>query len=128
MARGKKYTEEEWNAALSLRKMGKGWPEISRILGRGENGRCSELFRKYGNYSEYSEAVSKRKGKAKRTTEQLQFLPPELPKAPKKIEVKAAPSEDDWTRYKLKMAQRQAIAIRNFVVELRNAGIKIKLG
>lgn len=86
MARGKKYSKEEWEAALSLRKMGK------------------------------------------RTTEQLQFLPPELPKAPKKIEVKAAPSEDDWTRYKLKMAQRQAIAIRNFVVELRNAGIKIKLG
>ena len=126
MARGKKYSKEEWEAALSLRRMGKKWPEISSILGRGENGRCAEIFKKYSNYEEYSAAVSKRMGKRK--TEQLQFLPPELPKAPKKIEVKAAPSEDNWTRYKLKMAQRQAVAIRNFVVELRNAGIKIKLG
>lgn len=126
MARGKKYSKEEWEAALSLRRMGKKWPEISSILGRGENGRCAEIFKKYSNYEAYDAAVSKRMGN--RTTEQLQFMPPELPKKPKKIEVKAAPSEDDWTRYKLKMAQRQAVAIRNFVVELRNAGIKIKLG
>lgn len=123
MARGKKYTKEEWDAALSLRKMGKGWPEISKILDRGENGRCAEIFRKYKSYEEYSEAVSKRKGK--RTTEQLQFLPPELPKTPKKIQIKSISSEDELTKYKLRMATRQAVAVRNFITELKDAGFRI---
>jgi hypothetical protein len=123
MARGKKYSKEEWEAALSLRRMGKKWPEISSILGRGENGRCAEIFKKYSNYEEYSAAVSKRMGK--RTTEQLQFLPPELPKAPKKIHVKGI-SDEELTRYKLNMATKQAIAIRNFITELQNAGFRIK--
>lgn len=125
MARGKKYSKEEWEAALSLRRMGKNWPEISKILGRGENGRCAEIFRKYKTYDEYIEAVSKRNGKSRRTTEQLQFIPPEMPKAPKKIYVKSI-SDDDFTRYKLKMATRQAVAIRNFITELKHAGIRIK--
>lgn len=123
MARGKKYTKEEWDAALSLRRMGKGWPEISKILGRGENGRCSSIFKKYKSYDEYNSAVSKRRGK--RTIEQLQFIPPEMPKAPKRIYVKSM-SDDEFTRYKLKMATKQAIAIRNFLTELKNAGIRIK--
>lgn len=122
MARGKKYTKEEWDAALSLRKMGKGWPEISKILDRGENGRCAEIFRKYKSYEEYSEAVSKRKGK--RTTEQLQFLPPELSKTPKKIHVKSEPSQDELTAYKLRLARKQAIAVNHFISELRDAGFR----
>lgn len=126
MARGKKYTKEEWDAALSLRKMGKGWPEISKILGRGENGRCSTIFKKYSSYEEYSEAVSKRKGK--RVTEQLQFIPPEMPKAPKKIQIKSMSEADELTAIKLKMAKKQAIAIRNFIQELRDAGFRIRIG
>lgn len=125
MARGKKYSKEEWEAALSLRKMGKKWPEISKILGRGENGRCAEIFNRYKTYEEYSEAVSKRATRGKRTTEQLQFIPPEMPKAPKRIYVKSM-SDEEFTRYKLKMATRQAIAIRNFITELKHAGIRIK--
>lgn len=123
MARGKKYSKEEWDAALSLRRMGKGWPEISKILGRGENGRCSSIFKKYKTYDDYCEAVSKRRGK--RTIEQLRFIPPEMPKAPKKIHVKGI-SDDELTRYKLNMATKQAIAIRNFITELQNAGFRIK--
>lgn len=122
MARGKKYSKEEWEAAMSLRKMGKKWPEISSILGRGENGRCAEIFKKYSNYEEYSAAVSKRMGKRK--TEQLQFLPPELPKAPKKIHVKSEPSQDELTAYKLRLARRQAIAVNHFISELRDAGFR----
>jgi hypothetical protein len=122
MARGKKYSKEEWEAALSLRKMGKKWPEISEILGRGNNGRCAEIFRKYRTYEDYSEAVSKRVGK--RTTEQLQFLPPELPKAPKKIHVKSEPSQDEFTAYKLRLARKQAIAVNHFISELRDAGFR----
>jgi hypothetical protein len=125
MARGKKYSKEEWEAALSLRKMGKRWPEISNILGRGENGRCAEIFKKYNNYEEYDAAVSKRIGKRK--TEQLQFLPPKLPKAPKKIQVKGG-GVDELTAYKLRMATNQAVAVRNFILELQDAGFKIKLG
>lgn len=124
MARGKKYSKEEWDAALSLRKMGKKWPEISLILGRGENGRCAEIFKKYKSYEEYDAAVSKRAGKRK--TEQLQFLPPELPKKPKKIEVKAAPSEDELVAYKLRLARRQAIAVSHFLRELKDAGFRVK--
>lgn len=122
MARGKKYSEEEWNAALSLRKMGKKWPEISVILGRGENGRCAEIFNKYQSYQEYEAAVSKRAGKRK--TEQLQFIPPEVPKPPKKIHVRQEISEDRWVAYKLNIARKQAIAVNNFIRELRDAGFR----
>lgn len=125
MARGKKYSKEEWEAALSLRKMGKKWPEISKILGRGENGRCAEVFNKYRTHDEYLEAVGKRGSRGSRKTEQLQFIPPEMPKAPKRIYVKSM-SDDELTRYKLRMATRQAIAIRNFITELKHAGIRIK--
>lgn len=124
MARGKKYSKEEWDAALSLRKMGKKWPEISNILGRGENGRCSAIFNKYSSYEEYSKAVGSRNGRRK--TEQLRFLPPELPKAPKKIQVKSVASQDEFMEFKLKMATRQAVAIRNFITELKDAGIRFE--
>ena len=122
MARGKKYTKEEWDAALSLRKMGKDWKEIGKILNRGENGRCSAIFSKYKTYEEYDAAVSKRN--VKRTTEQLQFIPPEMPKAPKKIQIKSVVSEDEMTAYKLRLARKQAIAVNNFIKELRDAGFR----
>lgn len=126
MARGRKYSREEWDAAVSLRKMGKKWGEIGAILGRGENGRCAEIFRKYESYEDYDRAVSRR---GERRTEQLQFLPPELPKKePRKIEVKAAISDDELMAYKLRRANRQAVAIKNFITELKDAGFKVKLG
>lgn len=124
--KGKKYTMEEWEAAKSLKKCGFTWKEVCEKLGRGSD-TLGRAISKYNSYEEYL-ASYKRVKKGQRRTEQLQFLPPEAPKPPKKIFVKNAPSEDDFTKYKLKMANRQAIAIRNFIVELRNAGINVKLG
>lgn len=125
MARGKKYTKiskEEWEAAKSLKAFGMGWREIGATLGRDGQILCS-IFKKNGeDYRNY--VGNYQKGRGKRKTEQLQFLPPKLPKAPKKIQVKSM-SEEEWTRRKLAMATRQAVAVKNFISELRNVGFEV---
>lgn len=126
MAKGKKYTKiskEEWEAAKSLKAFGMGWREIGSTLGRDGQNLCSVFKKNDGDYEKYTNSYLK--GKNCRRTEQLQFIPPEMPKAPKKIYVKGI-SDEEITRYKLKMATRQAIAIRNFITELKSAGIRIK--
>lgn len=125
MARGKKYTKiskEEWEAAKSLKAFGMGWREIGATLGRDGQNLCS-VFKKNGeDYRRYIGGYQK--GRGKRKTEQLQFIPPELPKAPKKIHVKSEPSQDDLTAYKLRLARKQAIAVNHFISELRDAGFR----
>lgn len=125
MARGKKYTKiskEEWEAAKSLKAFGMGWREIGATLGRDGQNLCSVFKKNDGDYEKYTKSYLK--GKGHRTTEQLQFLPPELPKAPKKIHVKSEPSQDDLTAYKLRLARKQAIAVNHFISELRDAGFR----
>jgi hypothetical protein len=125
MAKGKKYTKiskEEWEAAKSLKAFGMGWREIGATLGRDGQNLCS-IFKKNGeDYRNY--VGNYQKGRGKRKTEQLQFLPPELPKAPKKIHVKSEPSQDELTAYKLRIARKQAIAVNHFISELRDAGFR----
>ena len=123
--KAKKYTKiskEEWEAAKSLKAFGMGWREIGATLGRDGQNLCSVFKKNNGDYEKYTKSYLK--GKGKRTNEQLQFLPPELPKAPKKIHVKSEPSQDDLTAYKLRLARKQAIAVNHFISELRDAGFR----
>lgn len=125
MAKGKKYTKiskEEWEAAKSLKAIGMGWRDIGTTLDRDGKNLCSAFKKTDGDYDTYAERYVK--GKAKRKTEQLQFIPPEVPKAPKKINVRQEISEDRWVAYKLNLARKQAIAVNNFIKELRDAGFR----
>lgn len=126
--KAKKYTKiskEEWEAAKSLKAFGMGWREIGATLGRDGQNLCS-VFKKNGeDYRKYVDSYQKGRSKApNRKTEQLQFIPPEMPTAPKKIQVKSM-SEEEWTRRKLAMATRQAVAVKNFISELRNVGFEV---
>lgn len=125
MAKGKKYTKiskEEWEAAKSLKAFGMGWREIGSTLGRDGQNLCSAFKKNNGDYEKYTSSYLK--GKNHRRTEQLQFIPPVVPKAPKKIHVKSEPSQDELTAYKLRLARKQAIAVNHFISELRNAGFR----
>ena len=120
--KGKRYSKEEWEAAKSLKKLGLSWIQVAERIGRSGD-RLGRVVRQFeGDYEAY--IASYRHEKApQRKTEQLQFLPPELPKQPKKIKVKAVPSEEEWTKYKLAVATRQAQIVKRFVEDLRDAGI-----
>lgn len=125
MAKGKKYTKiskEEWEAAKSLKAIGMVWRDIGATLDRDGKNLCSVFKKTDGDYDTYAERYVK--GKVKRKTEQLQFIPPEVPKAPKKINVRQEISEDRWVAYKLNLARKQAIAVNNFIKELRDAGFR----
>lgn len=124
MAHGKRYTKEEWESAIALRKLGKTEHAIADILGRPHTHIVKAINQYGGDYDAYAKGWKK---KGKRTTEQLQFIPPEMPKAPKKIYVKGI-DETCLTAHKLRAARIQAIAIRHFIEELQDAGYRIKLG
>lgn len=123
--KAKKYTKiskEEWEAAKSLKKFGMSWREIGSTLGRDGQNLCSVFKKNNEDYEMYSGGYTK--GKPNRKTEQLQFIPPKMPSSPKKINVKSM-SEEEWTRRKLDMATRQAVAVKNFISELRNVGFEV---
>lgn len=122
--KGKKYSKEEWEAAMALNNVGYTWNQAARIIGRsdGSIGRC--IKKHGGDYDKYNASFVGRKGRPKRKTEQLVFEPPRVPSAPKKIHIKSI-SEDELTAYKLRLARKQAIAVNNFIRELRNAGFRI---
>lgn len=123
--KAKKYTKiskEEWEAAKSLKKFGMSWREIGSTLGRDGQNLCSAFKKNNEDYEQYSGDYAK--GKPHRKTEQLQFIPPKMPSSPKKIQVKSM-SEEEWTRRKLDMATRQAVAVKNFISELRNVGFEV---
>lgn len=121
--KGKRYSKEEWEAAKSLKKLGLSWIQVAERIGRSGD-RLGRVVRQFdGDYEAYL-ASYRRDDMPKRKTEQLQFLPPELPKQPKKIQIKAMPSESEITAYKLKMATRQAQIVKKFAEELRDAGFR----
>lgn len=122
--KAKKYTREEWEAAKSLKNCGFTWAQVCEKVGRAGD-TLGRTIVKYGDYENYLASYRRNKAKApERKTEQLQFIPPEMPTAPKKIQVKSM-SEEEWTRRKLAMATRQAVAVKNFISELRNVGFEV---
>lgn len=128
MPKGRKYTREEWNAIIALKKLGKTNIEIARAVGRNnKTGSIMKQINKFGG--DYDKYLSQKKYAGKRATEQLMFEPPTLmppkPKVVRKIPVKGAPNLDEWAAKKLTIATRQAIAIRNFYNELRSIGFKV---
>ena len=122
--KAKKYTREEWEAAKSLKNCGFTWAQVCEKVGRSGD-TLGRAIVKYGDYDSYLAGYRRGKAEApKRKTEQLKFMPPEMPTAPKKIPVKSM-SEEEWTRRKLSMATRQAVAVKNFISELRNVGFEV---
>lgn len=138
MSRGKKYTKAEWDAIIALKGLGMSNKEIARTIGRKIGGATiMQTINRYGgDYEKYLDDYGRKKGK--RETEQLQFIPPAVFEPPKpkrivKIPVKkiggVEPVMDSkflkWQAKKLQIATKQAIAIRNFVNELREIGFDI---
>lgn len=120
--KGKKYSSEEWEAAQSLKKLGLTWEQVCGKIGRKGDTLGRTIVKYDGNYEDYLASYQRGK-KPARKTEQLRFIPPELPAAPKRVTV-APMSEDDLTRKKLAMATRQAQICKRFVEELRDAGFR----
>lgn len=124
MSRGKRYTREEWNAIIALKNLGMRHKDIAKSIGREETQSIMHSLRKYDyDYDKYIKAVSQphQTRQGRRKVEQLQFIPPEMPKAPKKISVRKI-DEDEFISMKLQMATRQAQIVKKFVEELRDAG------
>lgn len=138
MSRGKKYTKAEWDAIIALKGLGMNNKEIAKTIGRKIGGATimQTINRFGGDYEKYADDYGRKKGK--RETEQLQFIPPAVFEPPKpkrivKIPVKKVGDDGQcvdskylaWQAKKLQLATRQAIAIRNFVHELREIGFDI---
>lgn len=122
--KAKRYSKEEWEAAKSLKKCGKTWEEVAGALGRNGNN-IGKVIKKFeGDYEAYLGQWRSKKAPIRRT-EQLQFLPPEMPIAPKKIQVKSM-SEKEWTERKLAMASKQARIVARFVAEMKDAGFRFE--
>ena len=123
--KAKKYTREEWDAAKSLKNCGFTWAQVCEKVGRAGD-TLGRAIVKYGDYDRYLASYRRNKEKVpERKTEQLQFIPPEMPKAPKKIQIKSM-SEQEWTERKLAMAGRQARIVSRFVAELKDAGFRFE--
>lgn len=122
--RAKRYSKEEWEAAKSLKKCGKTWEEVAGALGRKGNNIGKVIKKCGGDYEEYIAQWRNRKMPT-RKTEQLQFLPPEVPKAPRKIQIKSM-SEREWNERKLAMASKQARIVARFVAEMKDAGFRFE--
>lgn len=123
--KAKKYTREEWEAAKSLKNCGFTWTQVCEKVGRAGD-TLGRAIVKYGDYDSYLESYRRGKAKApERKTEQLRFLPPELPKQPKKIQIKSM-SEKEWTERKLAMASKQARIVARFVAEMKDAGFRFE--
>lgn len=122
--KGKKYSREEWEAAMALNNVGYTWNQAAKIIGRpnGSIGRC--IAKHGGDYDKYNASFVGGKGRTKRKTEQLVFEPPRVPSAPKKIHIKSM-SEQEFVEKKMKLANAQYRAIQNFITELRNAGFRL---
>lgn len=138
MSRGKKYTKAEWDAIIALKGLGMSNKEIAHTIGRKIGGATiMQTINRYGgDYEKYADDYGRKKGK--RSTEQLQFIPPAVFEPPKpkrivKIPVKKIggdePAVDSkflkWQAKKLQMATRQAVIIKDFVNELRKIGFDI---
>lgn len=139
MSRGKKYSEGEWSAIIALKKLGKTNEQIAKIIGRDIKGQnlMRTLNKYHYNYEKYIEDYNGGR-RGKRTTEQLEFIPPAVFEPPKpkrivKIPVKKIGGDEpvmdskflQWQSRKLQMATRQALIIRDFVNELRKIGFDI---
>lgn len=122
--KAKRYSKEEWEAAKSLKRCGKTWEEVAGALGRNGNN-IGKVIKKFdGDYEGYI-AQWRNKKMPTRKTEQLQFLPPEMPKAPRKIQIKSM-SEREWNERKLAMASKQARIVARFVAEMKDAGFRFE--
>lgn len=121
--KGKRYSKEEWEAAKHLKNLGLTWIEVARRVGRSGD-RLGRSIRQFeGNYDAYLASYQREKKAPARQTEQLQFVPPEMPKAPRKIQIKSM-SEKEWNDRKLAMASKQARIVSRFVAELKDAGFQ----
>ena len=122
--KAKRYSKEEWEAAKSLKRCGKTWEEVAGALGRNGNN-IGKVIKKFdGDYEGYISQWRNKK-MSTRKTEQLQFLPPEMPKAPRKIQIKSM-SEREWNERKLAMASKQARIVARFVAEMKDAGFRFE--
>ncbi len=125
--KAKRYSREEWEAAKSLKKCGKTWAEVATALGRNGT-HIGKAIKRFDNYDSYLESFRRLPG---RRTEQLQFLPPELPVAPKKIQVRSIEvkpyrklTPEKLEGEKMRMATRMAQITKRYIEELRDAGFR----